>query len=519
MVEREPQRRRPPELEVGETVACSGPVQHRPRGVDRDDARRREAEGDCGCGPTGPSAYVEGARRRMAPVEARGERREVHVDLLVSLPSAGGHREVEPGQKAVESTRSSVQEDALGVAGARLGRVAFQPLEGAFARPHTVNGMASRAPQLDRREPAAISQAGELRSTRIESLRAVAALLVLNGHVFGSAHGYRLREVYGTLRARAVLGGGFGVFLFFALSGYLLYAPFASRDFAKGSSIDLGRYARNRIVRILPLYYVVVAVVLLVQVRFGTFEQWWRFLFFAQSFSSTTVGRVVGPTWSLVVELHFYALLPALAWAIARLARGSASRAALVVVSLGLASLLANELTFHRGLTWRYSLPATFMYFVGGMSLALLRVSTAGRRPSWLRGPLASSTAWLLVAACAWVVVFWNYRLEPLMAVAGFFTVGACVLPLRPTPLFRLLEWRPLAAVGVASYSLYLWHLPIVESLARRSWVPSGYVALLAIAAPLCLAIAAASYFAIEAPFLRFRRRWAPPPATETPMS
>ena len=64
-----------------------------------------------------------------------------------------------------------------------------------------------------------------------------------------------------------------------------------------------------------------------------------------------------------------------------------------------------------------------------------------------------------------------------------------------------------LALIGVASYSLYLWHLPLVDALARhqtRDLVP------LAVAGfGLSLLAAAASYRLVEEPFLRLRRNWA----------
>jgi peptidoglycan/LPS O-acetylase OafA/YrhL len=71
--------------------------------------------------------------------------------------------------------------------------------------------------------------------------------------------------------------------------------------------------------------------------------------------------------------------------------------------------------------------------------------------------------------------------------------------------LARALDWRPLALVGVASYSLYLWHLPILDALTKHHG-RGGTV--LAIGVVLSLVVAFASYWLIEAPFLRLRRRW-----------
>src|SRR4051794_19369930 len=128
-------------------------------------------------------------------------------------------------------------------------------------------------------------QASEPRSARIESIRALAAFGVLFGHVYGLTSGFTL-DSFGD---RLGLAGGFGVWLFFALSGYLLFWPFARRDYGTGGPIDVGHYLLNRALRILPLYYVVVVVLLLVQEGGGSAGQWVKFGTFTQSFFPDTV--------------------------------------------------------------------------------------------------------------------------------------------------------------------------------------------------------------------------------------
>jgi peptidoglycan/LPS O-acetylase OafA/YrhL len=145
-----------------------------------------------------------------------------------------------------------------------------------------------------------VEQAGEPRSARIESLRALAALAVLEVHVWLASH-----TLGGPLSVadRLAVGGVFGVNLFFVLTGYLLYLPFAQA----AGSVDLRRYALNRALRVLPLYYVVLAVLLVLQHGGGTLGQWARFATFTQNFSQATVNTVDAPMWSLAVELEFYA--------------------------------------------------------------------------------------------------------------------------------------------------------------------------------------------------------------------
>jgi peptidoglycan/LPS O-acetylase OafA/YrhL len=367
----------------------------------------------------------------------------------------------------------------------------------------TVGGTAAPADQ--------VVQAGERRVARVESLRALAALAVALGHAWGYAHAFGPGSRQ-TLGGRLLYGGGVGVFLFFALSGYLLFWPFAKRYFGGGAPINLRRYAMNRVLRILPLYWAVVILLLLTQEHGGTGEQWWRFMLLAENFSHRTIATVDGVLWSLVVEVHFYILLPFLAAAIGRVARGRRLPAAGVLLGLGAISFALWQVKVHAPAfadpLWRYNLPATFFYFVPGMLIAILRLAWEERSPRVLNGLLGASTAWLLVSAALWLVIFDHVDRASLSAVAAFLTVGACVLPLRDGAARRLLDWRPLAALGVASYSLYVWHTRLQEHLVARHGFPTAGWAVIAITIPLAILVAFVSYRVIEEPFLRLRRRW-----------
>lgn len=360
----------------------------------------------------------------------------------------------------------------------------------------------------------AIEQAGEVRSSAVESLRALAALAVLEGHVFGQSRGYGA-GAYATVLDRGLLGGGMGVYLFFALTGYLLFRPFARRDLAGGRPLRYGRYAANRAVRILPLYYTVLVVYILAFDHGGPASTWWRGALFLENFFPATLNRVDGVMWSLVVEVQFYVLLPFLAWALARVARGSARRAALAVVVLGVVAELVRLATVtlpgSTDVRWEYSLPGTFVFFTGGILLAVVQTAWGERPPSWLRGWLARADVWAAAGVALWLVVVWRYNLDMLLVPAAFALVGSAVLPLRPGWSTALLRWRPLATIGLASYSLYLWHFVLVVHLGSQPFMPHRFLPSLAVLAPLSVVAALVSYHLIEAPFLRLRRSWSAP--------
>jgi len=356
---------------------------------------------------------------------------------------------------------------------------------------------------------ARVVQAGEQRSARVESVRALAALGVLEAHAFGYSQGWNEQAIYGSYFDRLFLVSGSTVILFFALTGYLLFLPFGRRYFAGGDRIDIGRYATNRALRILPLYLASIALLLVLREGGGTFEQWWKYGLLSQNFFSDTVGEVNGPLWSIAVEMHFYLLLPFFAFALAWASRGSLRAAALILLGLAIAShaLRANIRDIYDGdmRILQYSLPGTFYWFTAGMFVAMLRIAWNDARPAWLRGPLASPTVWLLATIPLWLLQADRFSDWP-VAIAAFLTVGACVLPLREERSVRALEWRPLALLGIASYSLYVWHDPIIDELASAG--VGGYFPLLAVGLVLSVAAAVVSYRVIEAPFLRLRKRW-----------
>lgn len=355
-----------------------------------------------------------------------------------------------------------------------------------------------------------VVQAGTTRSARVESLRAIAALGVLVGHVWLYVHLYRLTGA--SYLGRVLATGGLGVQLFFCLSGYLIFRPFARRYFAAGGPIGLRTYALNRALRIVPLYLVAVIALLLTTQHGGTAEQWWRFLTFSESFSTTTAQTVDPPLWSVVVEIHFYVLLPVLAWALARAAGGRRLPAAALLLLIGAMSLLLQESHPVPAVVWNYSLPDTFYGFVPGMLLALLQIEWEQRRPRWCRGAAGAGDAWMLAGIGIWLVIAWRPSVAvSLTAPASFLTLAAVVLPLRHGRLVRVLDLRVLAVLGVISYSIYVWHIPILDGLYTVRGLASSVPRLLVVELGCALAVAAVSYLVVERPALRLRRTWADP--------
>jgi peptidoglycan/LPS O-acetylase OafA/YrhL len=299
---------------------------------------------------------------------------------------------------------------------------------------------------------------------------------------------------------------GNGVFLFFALSGYLLFLPFARHYWGDLARPKLGRYFLNRAVRILPLYYAATIVYLIV---FGaTISQWAHFTTFTQDFYSTSFMRFDGPMWSVVAEVFFYLALPVVAWALGTASRRSIPSGFLLLAGLGFVLyVVRGHLDATGDRLWDYSPLTNAMFFVPGMALALFECANPRRWLVKLPEIAKRSDVWICAGVAVWAYHAYVFpRHDELLAVASLLVLGGCALPFRDGLAVRCLEWRPLALLGIASYSLYIWHDPIVKALS--SIVPGGFVGLLAVSLVACIAVSAVSYLMVERPFLELRRSW-----------
>jgi peptidoglycan/LPS O-acetylase OafA/YrhL len=420
-------------------------------------------------------------------------------------------------------------------------------------------GDAPRAPAAEPADPhVAASVApppGHPRFPMLDGVRAIAALSVVVLHV-SDRSGFSQHQLVGALTARLNVG----VALFFVLSGFLLYRPFVAARVDGRPDSTVAHYLRRRALRILPGYWVALAVT--AGVGWVSFALgWWRYAFFLQPYNIYSLFSGINPAWTLSIEVLFYISLPLWVVVARRLLTGRARdvqlRAELWAVGalavFGIAFRTAAVLIQNTSL-WVISYPAHLAWFAGGMGLALLSLWLEDRpAPRLLRPLIASPAACWGAALLAYLLAAYASGLPrglgssptPLenivghvlyLVVAVLVTLPAIAGPPAPSArpvgvargvsaAIRGLLGHPLALwLGAISYGIFLYHDPFLDWLIARGFLDSApglpYLDLMVVVVGGTILMGAASYYLVERPFLRLkdpRSRPRPPAPASSP--
>lgn len=343
----------------------------------------------------------------------------------------------------------------------------------------------------------------------LEGLRFLAAAGVVATHVAFQT-GSDPSSPLGAILARF----DFFVAVFYALSAFLLWRSYGPRS----GRLQVGRYWRSRAGRILPAYLalVVAVVVLLPEATTMTWRQVLANLTLTQIYWPD--GLVGGLThlWSLCVEVAFYLVFPLLVLALRRLP--TPGRVAAIVVlaalSLGWAYLPLVESTPAEGVANRQIWPPAYASW---FAVGLLAAEYEGRpvprifRVRWLWWALALLTAW--VAGQEWFGPLGLTHPAPgefaLRILAGAVFAFCVVVPQALAPGDRVLSSAVMTTLGRWSYSVFLWHLPVmavVFPLTGIAYFSGHFVLVLMLTLALTVVVSALSYEFIELPGARLVR-------------
>jgi len=376
-----------------------------------------------------------------------------------------------------------------------------------------------------------------------DGLRALAAVAVVVYHAGPYAAAGSVEGVLAPYFARLNVG----VAVFFAISGFLLYRPMLAAR-AGARDFSLGAYARRRFLRIVPAYWIALTVLMvfpgLPDMPSG---RNWVYYLFAQDYSTYTAHSGIGPAWSLGCEVVYYALLPFLSMAFASAARRVGKRFRWRFELLAIGALVAGSVVYRiifvpdptAGPPSTFQ--ANFGWFAVGMVLAMASVASEHQATRWLAG--VARLAWLgwPAAAVAYFVLCQCAGTSPVLAVTSpesmsqqlaiYALSGAVALGLTLPAAFqaiprgaigRLLSSRGLTWLGLISYGIYLYHVPIMIKLNQAvggSGQPLGVLYVTADAFVIAIAAAALSYHLIERRALRLRLKARGAPGGISPAS
>ncbi|MDI9334786.1 MAG: acyltransferase family protein [Cytophagales bacterium] len=338
-------------------------------------------------------------------------------------------------------------------------------------------------------------------SDSIQGLRAIAVLAVIAFH----------------FQPHWLVGGYVGVDMFFVISGFLITRMI--RNDLQAGTFSFGQFYKNRVVRLLPNLFLMVATTIvigywvLLPYDFFQYAKSLQFsaiyltnMVFANQQGYFDMSRDVKPllhTWSLSIEEQFYLLLPLLLFVLfkARLRIGG------ILLVLGIASY---------GIRWRYTqlgLPSEgFFSFLGRIWEFMIGAGIAYLPLAW-HDKLKTQPLWFWIGASLIFLslIGLNEGLPYADALLLAPCLGTAILIMSSeSKSARLQAWlhnKLLVFIGGMSYSLYLWHWPLMVWFHQSDWgLPTNLEVLL-----LTLVTALVSYAAwkyIETPFRRNKQQY-----------
>lgn len=328
----------------------------------------------------------------------------------------------------------------------------------------------------------------------IQALRGIAALAVLLYHTLVTA-GHNAG--YAVLPANT---GASGVDLFFVISGFVLTLVHYDDFEQPGRPV---RFLRRRLVRVVPMYWLVTTVIVLLlaampglfkTTAFSAGDALASYLFIISRISSGGTGVVHAAGWTLCFEMFFY-LLFFIALAIGR-------RWLLVGIPVVFLLGMASGVDHPALQVWTSSLPLEFVLGVW-IGAAVAR----GWRPPLLPSLALAALAVGVVIATGeaglvgdhldpWRVVFWGLPMAAIVTAAIAFEQAGLKTP------------RLLAALGASSYSLYLLHILTLPAMAKAwhllGWQESAPLTVfIAVVAVVTIAVSHLFHLWVEVPVTR----------------
>lgn len=362
----------------------------------------------------------------------------------------------------------------------------------------------------------------------LDGIRAVAVMAVVGFHSY----------------VQVAQGGWLGVDIFFVLSGYLITTILLGEQQRSGA-VRLGRFYLRRLLRLYPALVVALVLGACFYGVLGdggatfhedradlngnaSFPDYLRTAGAAASYLENFLfafgGRefgLFGHTWSLAVEMQFYLIWPPLlVWLLAR--RSNLVPWVIGGIALSYALMVLQSTPEPWALPNAYYLPWTRAWeLLIGALVAVLAARSPERQASllakrWVGWSIVAGLGIVILLGSTYSILLIDYVLlwEAPIAVVLTALLIAHLNAVRTTGAGAVLAWKPLVWIGKLSYGIYLIHYPTLWVLRDHGTTSEHATMTFVLAMSISTAVAAASYYAVEQPALKIKRRYEPVPET-----
>jgi peptidoglycan/LPS O-acetylase OafA/YrhL len=350
----------------------------------------------------------------------------------------------------------------------------------------------------------------ELQLAGLDGLRAIAAFMVVFSH-FGIS----------------LVSGGAGVLIFFVLSGFLI-TWLLLRENDEFGTVSLRKFYMRRSLRIFPAFYCYAAVlfsVLMIRHTRIVWPQALAALFYVGNYYQALNGDPntgFSHTWSLAIEEQFYVLWPITFLLLRRNYKRMSQYLAGAILAIWIyREALVFIFDVYQGYIYEAFDTRADHLLMGCLLAVALRARLVPRFWNWIsvRSWVAAVIAVMLAISS---VTEWAYGavyrdsisfiVSPLLTAVWITQLIA----LRNAPLWRWTSWGWVRFLGRISYSIYLYQ-QLMVSVPKKLLAHQPVVVQLVATIALIVAVASASHFFVERPFLRLKTRFKQTAAGATP--
>jgi len=256
--------------------------------------------------------------------------------------------------------------------------------------------------------------------------------------------------------------GHVGVYLFFAISGFILALPFGNQKLNNNGSLPLSKYYLRRLTRLEPPYLIVMTLLLLALVIvkkedfYNLIPHFIASIFYVHRFIYGTWSPINPPAWTLEIEVQFYAIAPFLALLYFSIQKKWIRRS--IILSLIFFKIVVDNTTTIFDPTY-LTLPFVIQFFVIGIIMADLFLT------DWKNG-IFTQRIFDFISIISFIIMLSTWTWGKDLSWKFVFIISLLMLfygSFRSITFNKFLKNKWVTAIGGMCYTIYLLHLVMAE--------------------------------------------------------